>query len=46
MLIVTFAVYALMGQIAAGQVPITEIMPIMERVLRRLTLDVPVRTRE
>ncbi len=45
MLIVTYTVYALMGQIAAGQVPITEIMPTIERVVRRLTVltDVPVR---
>jgi AcrR family transcriptional regulator len=45
MLIVTNTVYALMGQIAAGQVPITEIMPTIERVLRRLTVctEVPLR---
>jgi AcrR family transcriptional regulator len=40
MLIVTNMVYSLLGQVAAGQLPITEIMPTMERVLRRLTVDV------
>ena len=39
-LIVTNLVYALMGRFAAGQLPITEIMPTIERVLRRLTADV------
>jgi AcrR family transcriptional regulator len=45
MLIVTNTVYALMGQVAAGQVPITEIMPTIERVLRRLTVYTPVPAR-
>ena len=39
-LIMTNLVYALMGRFAAGQLPITEIMPAVERVLRRLTADV------
>ena len=39
-LIMTNLVYALLGKVAAGQLPITEIMPTIERVLRRLTADV------
>ena len=39
-LIITNLVYALLGKVAAGQLPITEIMPTIERVLRRLTADV------
>ena len=38
-LIMTNVVYGLLGRFAAGQLPITEIMPTIERVLRRLTLD-------
>ena len=38
--IMTNLVYALMGRFAAGQLPITEIMPTIERVLRRLTAGV------
>ena len=40
LLIVTNLVYALMGRFAAGQLPLTEIRPTIERVLRRLTADV------
>jgi TetR/AcrR family transcriptional regulator, cholesterol catabolism regulator len=40
LLIVSNLVYALMGRFAARQLPITEIMPTIERVLRRLTADV------
>ena len=36
----TNLVYTLMGRFAAGQLPITEIMPTIERVLRRLTAGV------
>ena len=46
MLILTNLVYALMGRVAAGQLPLTEIMPTIERVIRRLTVDVPVRAAE
>jgi hypothetical protein len=45
LLILTNTVYALMGRVAAGQLPITEIMPTIERVLRRLTTGIPVATR-
>jgi AcrR family transcriptional regulator len=39
MIITSSVVYALMGQVAAGQRSGDEIMPIIERVLRRLTAD-------
>jgi TetR/AcrR family transcriptional regulator, cholesterol catabolism regulator len=46
LLIVTNLVYALMGRVAAGQLPITAIMPTIERVLRRLTADVDITAAE
>jgi hypothetical protein len=39
-IIITSVVYALMGQVAAGEISGDEIMPTIERVLRRLTYDV------
>src|SRR5262245_47536859 len=39
MIITSSVVYALMGQVAAGQRSSGEIMPIIERVLRRLTRE-------
>jgi AcrR family transcriptional regulator len=39
-IIVTSVVYALMGQVAAGEISGDQIMPTIERVLRRLTHDV------
>ena len=40
MIIVSCVVYALMGQVAAGEISGDQIMPTIERVLRRLTYDV------
>jgi AcrR family transcriptional regulator len=38
-IIITSVVYALMGQVAAGEISGDQIMPTIERVLRRLTYD-------